>query len=129
MFGFETVSGGMSPLMTVLIVVFAVLFLGAIGKGLWVWIRNNRSPVETVDATVTAKRTKVTGHGRTMAARTASAMYDTGSTYTDYFATFELADGKRVKLRVKDAEFGMLSEGDRGRLTFQGTRYHGFERF
>ena len=25
-------------------------------------------------------------------------------------------------------EYGMLAEGDRGRLTFQGTRYKGFER-
>ena len=25
-------------------------------------------------------------------------------------------------------EFGMLVEGDRGKLTFQGTRYLGFER-
>ena len=25
-------------------------------------------------------------------------------------------------------EYGMLVEGDIGKLTFQGTRYHGFER-
>ena len=47
--------------------------------------------------------------------------------YTDYFVTFELENGKRLELRVKDREYGMLAEGDRGVLTYQGTRYLGFE--
>ena len=50
------------------------------------------------------------------------------STYTDYFVTFELENGKRMELGVKDADFGMLAEGDQGRLSWQGTRYLGFER-
>lgn len=39
------------------------------------------------------------------------------STYTHYFVTFELEKGKRLELGVKDAEFGMLAEGDQGVLT------------
>ena len=50
------------------------------------------------------------------------------STYTRYFATFEMDNGKRVELSVKDSEYGMLAENDRGCLSFQGTRYLGFER-
>lgn len=42
--------------------------------------------------------------------------------------TFELENGKRLELGVKDPEYGMLAEGDRGRLSYQGTRYLGFER-
>ena len=33
-----------------------------------------------------------------------------------------------MELQVDDAEYGMLAEGDTGRLSFQGTRYLGFER-
>ena len=133
-FGFEEGSsfafgGGISPLMTILSAVFAVLLIGAVGRGLYVWIRNNRSPQEAADARVTAKRMKVSGHGGTAMTNRMSAMNTIhSSTYTQYFVTFELEDGKRLELGVKDPEYGMLAEGDRGRLSWQGTRYLGFER-
>ena len=120
--------GGISPLMTVLIGIFAVLLLGAIGRGLFVWIRNNNSPTETVNARVVTKRMKVTGHGQSMMRSSTTTMNGLGSsTYTRYFVTFELENGKRVELGVKDPEYGMLAEGDQGVLSFQGTRYLGFE--
>ncbi len=65
-------------------------------------MKNNNSPQETVNAQVVAKRMKV--------------------------VTFELENGTRLELGVKDPEYGMLAEGDRGRLSYQGTRYLGFER-
>lgn len=115
--------------MTILIVVFAVLLAGAVGRGIYVWMRNNRATQETVDARVVAKRMKVSGHGGTMAARNVSTMNTIhSSTYTQYFVTFELENGRRVELGVKDAEYGLLAEGDQGRLSYQGTRYLGFER-
>ncbi len=117
----------MSPLMTVLIAVFVALLAGAIGRGLYVWIRNNNSPKETVDARVVAKRMKVSGHGHTMMGNNAAMRGMGSSSYTRYFVTFELEKGKRVELGVKDAEYGMLAEGDQGVLSFQGTRYLGFE--
>lgn len=121
--------GESSPLMTILIAVFAVLLIGAVGRGLCVWIRNNRAPLETVDARVVAKRMKVSGHGNTMMTNRISAMSTVGSsTYTRYFVTFEPENGRRIELGVKDPEYGMLAEGDRGRLSYQGTRYLGFER-
>lgn len=132
-FGFEgsgsfSFGGGTSPLVTILIAVFAVVLIGVIGRGLYVWMRNNRAPQETSDARITAKRMKVSGHGGTMMANRVSAMNMLhSSTYTEYFVTFELANGKRMELGVKDAEYGMLAEGDRGRLSWQGTRYLGFE--
>ena len=90
-------------------------------------MRNNNSPRETVNARVVTKRMKVSGHGTTMM-RTDTTMNRMGSsTYTRYFVTFELENGGRVELGVKDSEYGMLAEGDQGLLTYQGTRYIGFE--
>lgn len=128
--GFESFygsGGGLSPLMIVLIAIFGVLLLGAIGRGIYVWMRNNNSPRETVNARVATKRMEVSGHGTTMM-KTNTALDRMGSsTYTRYFVTFELQNGSRVELGVKDSEYGMLAEGDQGLLTYQGTRYIGFE--
>ena len=120
--------GGMSPLMIALIAVFVLILGGVIGRGLWAWIRNNRSPRQTVDARIVAKRMNVSGFGHTMMGRV-SAMNQMGTTTrTRYFATFETADGRRLELGVKDREYGVLAEGDCGCLSFQGTRYLGFDR-
>ena len=107
--------------------IFAVILVGALGRALFIWIRNNNSPRETVNARVVTKRMKVSGHGHMMMNRTAAMNGMGSSTYTRYFVTFELEKGKRIELGVKDAEYGMLAEGDEGMLSYQGTRYLGFE--
>ena len=94
------------------------MFLFMIIKGLSTWNKNNHSPRLTVDAIVVAKRTDVTHHhGNDMA---------THSTW--YYATFQVESGDRMELSVSGREYGMLAEGDIGKLTFQGTRYLSFER-
>lgn len=76
--------------------------------------KDDASPRLTVDAEVIAKRPHFRRNG------------DIGHTY--YFVTFAVESGDRFELRVPDNEYGLLIEGDRGRLTFQGSRYLGFER-
>ena len=44
------------------------------------------------------------------------------------YATFQVESGDRMELSMTGTEYGLLAEGDRGKLTFQGTRYLGFER-
>ncbi|MEG2144477.1 MAG: DUF2500 domain-containing protein, partial [Oscillospiraceae bacterium] len=36
--------------------------------------------------------------------------------------------GDRMEFSVSDQEYGLLAENDMGVLTFQGTRYLGFQR-
>ena len=50
------------------------------------------------------------------------------STSTSYYATFQVESGDRMEFLINGREYGLLVEGDRGRLSFQGTRYLGFER-
>ena len=74
--------------------------------------KNDNSPRLMVEATVVTKRTHVWGdHSR-----------------TEYFVTFQVASGDRMELEIQSNQFGYLVEGDRGKLTFQGTRFLGFER-
>jgi hypothetical protein len=49
-------------------------------------------------------------------------------TSTSYYVTFQVASGDRMELHVSGREYGILIEGDYGKLTFQGTRYLGFQR-
>lgn len=94
--------------------VFIVTFI----RGFSQWNRNNHSPRLTVPAVVVAKRTDVS-HRR----------HD-GHTHhsTRYYATFQVDSGDRMELMLQGHEFGMIVEGDRGNLSFQGTRFLGFER-
>lgn len=42
---------------------------------------------------------------------------------------FELEDGSRVELAIKDPNtYGIMVEGDCGKLTYQGKKFIGFER-
>ena len=100
------------------------IFLTVIIKGISQWNKNNHSPRLTVPATVVAKRTNVS-HSHHHHGTNSMAHH---STSTSYYVTFQVESGDRMELHMAGHEFGMLVEGDRGKLTFQGTRYLGFER-
>lgn len=103
-------------------ILFITIFLVVIGtfiavgvRGAKEWHSNNQSPVLTVEAQVVSRRQNVSHHR------------DSGSS-TWYYVTFQVESGDRMELSMSGREYGLLAEGDRGRLTFQGTRYLGFER-
>lgn len=122
--GFDSTFGMMSIFSTIVVVLVIGVFAYVIIGGLWTWNRNNHSPRLTVDASVAAKRTNVSHHSSGMAG---DAGY-TSSSSTTYYVTFQVESGDRIELCVSGQEYGMLAEGDFGKLTFQGTRYLGFER-
>jgi hypothetical protein len=108
-----------------LIVFFIVIgvFVMAAVQGARRYAKNEASPVLTVDAKVIGKREDVTRHMNS----TDDHMHHHHSS-TSYYVTFEVESGDRLEFRVEGNEYGLLAEGDYGRLTFQGTRYQGFER-
>ena len=103
----------MVPAMFVL--VFGVIIVTMV-RGVGEWNKNNQSPKLTVPVTVVAKRSDVHRGIETM------------HTFTSYYVTFQVESGDRMEFEVSDMEYGMLAEGDRGMLTFQGTRYLSFQR-
>ena len=104
---------------------FTIVFLLIIGtfiftavKGIGQWNKNNNSPRLTVPASVVSKRMNVSHHH-----------HDHHTHHsTSYYVTFQVDSGDRMELHMTGQEYGMLVEGDKGNLTFQGTRYLGFER-
>jgi len=104
--------------------IFAIvigMFIFFAVKGLKQWNKNNHSPRLTVPASVVSKRTNVSSH-----MHGGDSMHRTHS--TTYYVTFEVESGDRMELHVDGQEYGLIAEGDVGMLTFQGTRYLGFER-
>lgn len=109
-------------------VAFVTAFFVILFKNISQWHKNNQSPRLTVEATVVAKRSS-TSHTQTPVAGDASGAHGfTSTSSTSYYATFQVESGDRMELHVPAADYGLLAEGDRGRLTFQGTRFLSFER-
>ena len=109
-------------------VLFIGMFFFALISNLRTWNKNNHSPRLTVPATVVAKRTDVLHSSSANAGDMSGAHgYDT-STFTSYYVTFQVESGDRMEFTVSGSDYGMLVEGDIGKLSFQGTRYLGFER-
>ena len=110
-------------------IMFTIVFVLVIGtfiviavKGIGQWNKNNHSPRLTVPATVVAKRTNVSHHRHGGAND-----HHHHHTSTSYYVTFQVESGDRMELHVAGTEYGLLIEGDSGNLTFQGTRYLGFD--
>ncbi len=78
------------------------------------WSDNNTQPVACDRATVVSKRAQVSG--------------GENSTSTTYYTTFEMPGGVRREFKVNPSEYGLLAEDDSGQLSYQGTRYLGFQR-
>lgn len=115
--------GGMGAVSFLIFVLAFGFILFVICKSIMQWNKNNHSPRLTVDATVVTKRTQVTTHHHDTAGGGGHVMHDTA-----YFVAFQVESGDRMEFRVNGREYGMLAEGDAGKLTFQGTRYLEFER-
>ena len=109
----------------VMIVIMVVILLSA-ARGISTWNKNNHSPRLTVSAMVVSRRTEVSHHCHTNAGDAGDGYHTTSSTW--YYFTFQFASSGRMEFQVEGSEYGMLVEGDEGELTFQGTRYLGFER-
>ncbi|MVO99031.1 DUF2500 domain-containing protein [Paenibacillus lutrae] len=131
---FEGVAGNGFPLdaFGLFGIVFMIVFLLIAGliifsiiKAIGQWSHNNKQPVLSVYAVITAKRTHVS---RRSNSNSNDSFSNSGSTSTTYYATFEVESGDRLEFAISGQEYGQLMEGDTGKLTFQGTRYLGYER-
>ena len=108
-----------SILFPILFLVVLVMILYTIIGNIRTWNKNNHSPRLTVPAAVVAKRTEVSHH------HTDNTMMHT---FTTYYVTFQVESGDRMELTVDGSEYVMLVESDIGKLSFQSTRYLGFQR-
>lgn len=109
-------------------IIFGIVFVLVVGifvvtivRGIGEWNKNNHSPRITVPVTIVSKRTHVSRHHH-------AGEHHHSHASTSYYVTFQLGSGDRMELHIPGTEYGLLVEGDKGNLSFQGTRYLGFER-
>ena len=105
------------------ILTFTVVFVVVISslvRSISQWHKNEKAPRLSVEAEAVAKRS---ARQRPMSNKRYS-----GRDYTNYYVTFQFESGDRLELELQGYEYGLTVEGDKGKLTFQGTRYLGFER-
>ena len=113
--------------MVMFIAVFGLIIVNIV-SGVGEWNKNNHSPRLTVEATVVSKRLDVSHHQHGNAGDETGAHGYTTTSSTTYYVTFQVESGDRMEFHVSGNEYGLLVERDYGKLSFQGTRYLGFER-
>ena len=121
-FGFDFMFSIFPIIWVLMFLLIFGMILVTIVKGLKQWNKNNHSPRLTVDAKVLAKRHDVSRHSG------GTGEHHHHHYHNTYYVTFEVSSGDRMELQLQGHEYGLLIEGDKGKLTFQGTRYLGFER-
>ena len=104
--------------MELFVVLFFLLFFAVIAKNITQWFKNENSPRLTVPAVIVDKQRKTHHH------HSGGHHHHTHS----YHVTFQVESGDRMELKVIRSEYDMLLVGYWGRVSFQGTRYLGFER-
>ena len=120
--GFGFGFGLFGVMFTLMFILVFGIFIVTIVRNITQWNKNNNSPRLTVPAAVVSKRSHTSHHH-----------HNTGGHHhthhsTSYYVTFQVDSGDRMELHMSGQEYGLLVEGDKGSLTFQGTRYLGFER-
>ena len=120
MIGFGFFDSVFPVLFTVMFVLILGVIIATLVRNVGQWHNNNKSPRLTVHATVVSKRMEVT--------RQLDVNSHMSHSSTWYYATFQVESGDRMELSIPDRDYGYLVEGDRGSLTFQGTRFLSFNR-
>ena len=125
--GFDTGFGVFEVMFFIVFAFIIVTFIAIAVKGISTWNKNNHSPRLTVAAKIVSKRISVSHHSHANAGDMTGAHGYSSTSSTWYYVTFEVDSGDRIELSVTGPEYGMLAEGDIGKLSFQGTRYLSFE--
>lgn len=126
-FGFQAMNM-VSLLISIVFLIFIAIFVINLVKGVGQWNKNNNLPKLDVDAIVVVRRENISKTKHAVAGDISGAHGYHHITSRTYFVTFQVTSGDRMEFKVNETEYGMLTEGDSGKLRFQGTRYLGFER-
>ena len=120
LYGYET---GFDMFSIMFFIVFALIvgtiIINAI-KCISEWSNNNKQPILDINCKVVSKRISVS--------HTNSHTDTSASSHTSYYVTFEFESKDRTEFCVNGKEYGMIAEGDYGKLKFQGTRILVFNR-
>ncbi len=107
----------------IMFVTIFIIFVSILLSNLARKKQDDASPRLTVPAQVVSRRTELL-----RSAGTRNMNMALGAGRTDYYVTFQVESGDRMEFQVEGTQYGMLVEGDRGQLSFQGKRFLDFTR-
>ena len=114
--------------MEIMLVLIIAIFTAIFFRCIFEWTINKCSAMESVDAFVLAKQQ---GMIQQQIPNAGDATGGHGFTLQEqpwYKITFRMTDSTEKEFNVDDQSFRELKEGEKGILTYQGTRYLGFKK-
>ena len=114
--------------MEIMLVLIIAIFTAIFFRCIFEWTMNKCSAMESVDAFVVAKQQ---GMIQQQIPNAGDATGGHGFTLQEqpwYKITFRMTDSTEKEFNVDDQSFRELKEGEKGILTYQGTRYLGFKK-
>ena len=127
-YGFIWYDTGFDMFSIMFFIIFALITVTIminIIKSITEWSNNNKQPILDINCKVVSKRISVS---HTNSHTDSSGVHHGSSSHTSYYVTFEFESKDRTEFRVNGKEYGMIAEGDYGKLKFQGTRFLDFKR-
>ena len=114
--------------MEIMLVLIIAIFTAIFFRCIFEWTTNKCSAMESVDAFVVAKQQ---GMIQQQIPNAGDATGGHGFTLQEqpwYKITFRMTDSTEKEFNVDNQSFRELQEGEKGILTYQGTRYLGFKK-
>ena len=114
--------------MEIMLVLIIAIFTAIFFRCIFEWTINKCSAMESADAFVVAKQQ---GMIQQQIPNAGDATGGHGFTLQEqpwYKITFRMTDSTEKEFNVDDQSFRELKEGEKGILTYQGTRYLGFKK-
>lgn len=114
--------------MEIMLVLIIAIFTAILFRCIFEWTINKCSAMESVDAFVVAKQQ---GMIQQQIPNAGDATGGYGFTLQEqpwYKITFRMTDSTEKEFNVDNQSFRELKEGEKGILTYQGTRYLGFKK-
>lgn len=112
----------------IIFILIFIIFIATLIKNISEWNNNNHSPILSVEASVKSKRVAITTYQHPNGGDVSGAQGFHTTTATDHYVTFQVESGDCMEFKVNSTEYSILSEGCKGKLSFQGSRYIEFER-
>ena len=125
LYGYETGFDMFSIMFFIIFALITVTIMINIIKSITEWSNNNKQPILDINCKVVSKRISVS---HTNSHTDASDVHHSGTSHTSYYVTFEFESKDRTEFCVNGKEYGMIAEGDYGKLKFQGSRFLEFNR-
>ena len=101
---------------SIISLIFPVVFYLAIFGFIKTVLGGSMARRRTVDAMIVKKRLSCERHHH-------GAEIFTNHERTNYFVTFQIEKNHRIELQVKESQYDLLFDGERGKLTFRGKRF------